>query len=198
MRTVHKNIKNNPYILTVSDKMTKKLCKKYYSGLNTAMSDEIESLKSKTFETTSADGIQEFKPPLKDRILTEVIHATEYIGLLIITLATIFAGYTEVAKMVVAQTVTLGDLLLLFLYLEVLAMIGIYLKTGKLPIRFPIYIAIIALARLLIIEVKELTEWEMLAIAGTIIFLTLSVLILRFGHTTMPYKLVSRDKERAE
>lgn len=133
--------------------------------------------------------------PARDKVLAEVIHITEYIGLLVITLATIYAGFGEVAKMVAVQTVTLGDLLLLFLYLEVLAMIGIYLKSGKLPIRFPIYIAIVALARLLILDLKELTEWEMIAIAGTITLLTLSVLILRYGHSKMPYVLNRRKTD---
>ena len=125
--------------------------------------------------------------PLHDRLLAQAIKIAEYIGLLVITIATVYAGIGEVIKMVSVQKVTLGDLLLLFLYLEVLAMVAIYLKSGKLPIRFPIYIAIVALARLLILDMKALSEWEMIAIAGTITLLTFSVLILRYGHTRMPY-----------
>jgi len=132
--------------------------------------------------------------PLRDRVLVEVIHITEYIGLVVITIATMFAAAAEVMHMVSAQTVTLGDLLLLFLYLEVLAMIGIYLKSGKLPIRFPIYIAIVALARLLILDLKELTEWEMIAIAGTITLLSFAVLVLRYGHIKLPY-ILNRRKD---
>jgi len=133
--------------------------------------------------------------PLRDRVLVEVIHISEYIGLLVITIATMFAAYGEIMHMISAQTVTLGDLLLLFLYLEVLAMIGIYLKSGKLPIRFPIYIAIVALARLLILDLKELTEWEMIAIAGTITLLSIAVLILRYGHIKLPYILNRRKND---
>lgn len=130
---------------------------------------------------------KEVERPLRDKVLAEAIHITEYIGLLIIAIATVFAGGAEVANMIAKQTVTLGDLLLLFLYLEVLAMIGIYLKSGKLPIRFPIYIAIVALARLLILDLKSLTEWEMIAIAGTITLLSFAVLVLRYGHIKLPY-----------
>ena len=97
--------------------------------------------------------------------------------------------------MVNMREVTLGDLLLLFLYLEVLAMIGIYLKSGKLPIRFPIYIAIVALARLLILDLKSLTEWEMIAIAGTITLLSFAVLVLRYGHIKLPYVLNRRKDD---
>lgn len=133
--------------------------------------------------------------PMRDRILGDAIQIIEYVGLVIITIATIIAGIVEVNHMITVQKVTLGDLLLLFLYLEVLAMISIYLKSGKLPIRFPIYIAIVALARLMILDLKELTEWEMMAIAGAITLLTFAVLVLRFGHQTYPYpSIFSRRK----
>ncbi|MBO1927031.1 phosphate-starvation-inducible PsiE family protein [Thiomicrorhabdus sp. 6S2-11] len=115
-----------------------------------------------------------------ERLLKRVIRGVVFIGLVIIALATVVAGIEEVAKMLVAQTVTLGDLLLLFLYLEVLAMVAIYLDSGKLPIRMPLYIAIVALARYLILDMKSLSEWEMIAIAGTITLITLSILILRY------------------
>ena len=132
--------------------------------------------------------------PLRDRLLDETIHIIEYMGLVVITIATIIAGIVEVNHMISVQKVTLGDLLLLFLYLEVLAMISIYLKSGKLPIRFPIYIAIVALARLMILDLKELTEWEMMAIAGAITLLTFAVLVLRFGHQNFPYPASRRRK----
>jgi len=134
--------------------------------------------------------------PVRDVVLAEVIHISEYIGLLVITIATLFAGGAEIMHMLSAKTVTLGDLLLLFLYLEVLAMVGIYLKSGKLPIRFPIYIAIVALSRLLILDMKALSDWQMISIAGTITLLTLSVLILRYGHIKLPYTETDKQKER--
>jgi protein PsiE len=126
--------------------------------------------------------------PVRDLVLGKVVTLSEYIGLVIITIATIYSGIQEVLLMVSNQAVTLGDLLLLFLYLEVLAMVGVYLKSGKLPIRFPIYIAIVSLARLVILDMKELTEWEMIAIASTITLLTFAVLAMRFGHNKYPYK----------
>lgn len=137
---------------------------------------------------------KEHARPLRDRMLGDVIHITEYFGLLVITIATIIAGIGEVMHMIKAMEVTLGDLLLLFLYLEVLAMVGIYLKSGKLPIRFPIYIAIVALARLLILDLKALSEWEMIAIAGTITLLSFAVLVLRYGHIKLPY-VMNRRKD---
>lgn len=120
------------------------------------------------------------------RTIRRTIGIFEIIGLVIIAIATIYAGFAEVRHMVSTQVVTLGDLLLLFLYLEVLAMVAIYLDSGKLPIRLPLYIAIIAMARYLILEMKELNEWEMLAVGVTIILIALAILALRFGSLRFP------------
>lgn len=83
--------------------------------------------------------------------------------------------------------VTLTDLLLMFLYLEVLTMIAQYFKSGQLPVRFPLYIGMVALARYLILDLKELTEWRMLAISGAILLLAIGVLVIRYGHVRFPY-----------
>lgn len=120
------------------------------------------------------------------------IRVVELIGLIIIALATVYAGFTEVVHMVSQAKVTLGDLLLLFLYLEVLAMVAIYLESGKLPIRLPLYIAIIAMARYLILEMKELNEWQILAVGFTIVLVAVAVLALRYGSVKYP----SNDRER--
>ncbi len=123
-----------------------------------------------------------------EKVLKKSIHLIEFIGLIIIAIATVFAGGHAIMIMFENGLVTLGDLLLLFLYLEVLAMVAIYLESGKLPIRLPLYIAIIALARYLILDMKELNEWEVIAIAITIILITISTLILRYGSQKYPYK----------
>jgi len=116
------------------------------------------------------------------------IHLLEIIGLIIIAIATIFAAVEDIGDMIVAHRVTLADLLMLFLYLEVLAMTAIYLDSGKLPIRLPIYIAIVALARFLVLDMKELDTLSMLMIAATILLLAAAVLVLRYGHQKYPYK----------
>lgn len=112
----------------------------------------------------------------------------ENIGLLIIAIATIIAVGIEITSMVTARTVTLADLLLLFIYLEVLAMIAIYLESGKLPVRMPLYIAIVALARYLILDMKNMEAWHMLSVSGAILIITFAVLVHRYGHTKFPYK----------
>ncbi len=109
------------------------------------------------------------------------------LGLLIIAIATLIAVGFEVASMIEARRVALADLLLLFIYLEVLAMVAIYLDSGKLPVRMPLYIAIVALARYLILDMKNLDTWRMLGISGTVLMIAVAILVIRFGHRRYPY-----------
>lgn len=111
----------------------------------------------------------------------------EDIGLLLIAIATVIAMGFEIASMFVAMQVTLADLLLLFIYLEVLAMVGIYLKSGKLPVRMPLYIAIVAIARYIILDMKNLDTLRMLGLAGAVLILAISILAIRYGHARFPY-----------
>ena len=93
----------------------------------------------------------------------------------------------EINTMIQARAVTLADLLLMFIYLEVLAMVAIYLDSGQLPVRIPLYITIIALARYLILDMKNLDTWRMLGVAGAALVMAIAVLVIRFGHARFPY-----------
>jgi protein PsiE len=130
--------------------------------------------------------------PAKDRIFSRLALSTlsvfESIGLLVIALATLVAGVIEVRTMISAGTVTLSDLLLLFLYLEIFAMVGVYFRSGQLPVRFPIYIAIVALARYLVLDMKSLDVWRMLGVTTSMLLLAVAVLVIRYGHVRFPYK----------
>ena len=111
----------------------------------------------------------------------------EDIGLLAIAIATIIAFVAEINIMIEARKVTLADLLLMFIYLEVLSMASIYLQSGKLPIRIPIYIAIVALARYLILDMKSMDAMGIIAVSASALILALTVLAIRFGHVRIPY-----------
>jgi len=118
----------------------------------------------------------------------KAITFAEDVGLIIIAVATVIAVGIEVMSMVDAKTVKLADLLLLFIYLEVLAMVSMYLDTGKLPVRMPLYIAMVALARYMILDMKSLDSWRIVGIAGAILIISVAVLVHRYGHTKLPYK----------
>ena len=115
------------------------------------------------------------------------LDVAEWSGLLVISLATMVAIGQEIWVMVAARKVLLQDILLLFIYLEVLTMVGLYFKSGKLPLRYPIYIAMVAIARYIIIGMKEIDGWTILAFAGAILVLALAVVAIRFGHVRLPY-----------
>ncbi|KAB2308648.1 phosphate-starvation-inducible PsiE family protein [Betaproteobacteria bacterium SCN2] len=121
------------------------------------------------------------------RFNQNVLALVEHLGLGVIAVATVVAAAGEVKLMFDAGAVTLPDLLLLFLYLEVLAMVSVYYRQGKLPIRFPLYIGMIALARYLIIDMKNISELRMLVVAGAILLLAFAVLVVRYGHIRLPY-----------
>jgi protein PsiE len=137
--------------------------------------------------------------PAKDRtfprLALNVLGVLEAIGLIAITLATLVAGVFEVRTMVDAGTVTLADLLLLFLYLEILAMVGVYFRSGQLPVRFPIYIAIVALARYLVLDMKSLDVWRMMGVTASMLLLACAVLVIRYGHTRFPYDENLKDRD---
>jgi protein PsiE len=122
------------------------------------------------------------------RVFMDGLELIEYAGLLVIAFATTFAIAHEVQTMLHVNAVQLSDLLLMFLYLEVLAMVGIYFKTGKLPVRFPIYIAIVALARYLLIDVKTMSNERMMTLSFAMLVLGLAILVIRFGHSKYPYE----------
>jgi protein PsiE len=111
----------------------------------------------------------------------------EWVGLLVISIATMVAIGQEIWQMLAARQVLLQDILLLFIYLEILTMVGLYFKSGKLPLRYPIYIAMVAIARYIIIGMKQLDGWTILAFAVAILILALAVVAIRYGHTRLPY-----------
>ena len=80
------------------------------------------------------------------------------------------------------------DILLLFIYLEFGAMVGIYFKTNHMPVRFLIYVAMTALTRLLIGDVQshQPAQWEILSISGAILLLALATLVVRYGSARYP------------
>jgi protein PsiE len=84
---------------------------------------------------------------------------------------------------------TLHDILLLFIYLELGAMVGIYFRTDELPVEFLLYITITVMTRKLI-SAEDLTEMRILVTTGAVLILAVAVLILRYGahrfHSSAP------------
>lgn len=121
------------------------------------------------------------------KLMQRILGVVEQSVLIIIGLATVLAVFQAVIHIWQARTITVGDILLLFLYLEVMTMLNHYLSAGTLPVRYPLYIGIIALARFLVLDIKELDAMTMFALSGSILLIALSILIVRYGHVRFPY-----------
>ena len=109
-----------------------------------------------------------------------LIKITEKTLLAIIALLTVLATVEEVLKIYNANSVQLADLLLLFIYTEVLGMIGIFFVSNRIPITLPIFIAMTAISRLIILQGKEMDMSFLLYEAGAILVLALAVLVVRY------------------
>ena len=112
--------------------------------------------------------------------IANFIKITEKALLAVIALLTVVATFEEVVKIYDARSVQLADLLLLFIYTEVLGMIGIFFVSNRIPITLPIFIAMTAIARLIILQGKDMDMSFLLYEAGAILVLAIAVLVVRY------------------
>ena len=112
--------------------------------------------------------------------ISNFIKLTEKALLAIIALLTVVATCEEVLKIYNVKSVQLADLLLLFIYTEVLGMIGIFFVSNRIPITLPIFIAMTAISRLIILQGKEMDMSFLLYEAGAILVLAIAVLVVRY------------------
>ena len=109
-----------------------------------------------------------------------VIKSIEKILLGIIAVLTVIAVLQEIYSIYINGKVQLADLLLLFIYTEVLGMIGIFYVSNKIPITLPLFIAMTAIARLIILQGKGMDPIILLYEAGAILVIALACLVIRF------------------
>ena len=106
------------------------------------------------------------------------------LGLLVIILiSTIIAVFIEILNMYSAKSVTLADLLLMFLYLEVMAMVRVFWSQQSISITLPLLIAITALARFIILQGKEMDASALVYEAVAIVLIASAIVILRLRHS---------------
>lgn len=123
-----------------------------------------------------------------DNIGNFLVSVFHRLALFAIGAATVWAAGWTFFEMFSKHHATIGDLLLLFIYLEIGAMVGIYFKTNHMPVRFLLYIAITALTRHMIDVMSHapININEMLAVAGSTIVVALSILIIRYTSARYP------------
>lgn len=118
-------------------------------------------------------------------LLVESFH---YLALFAIGGMTAWAGTITALEMFSKGAASIDDILLLFIYLELGAMVGIYFKTNHMPVRFLIYVAITALTRLMISDISHhhRPDIGVVYISGAILLLAFSVLVVRYASANFP------------
>jgi protein PsiE len=133
--------------------------------------------------TRSAERFHRAMKEFADVAGTLLVDGFHYLALFAIGATTVWSAFVSFINMIGKGRAELSDILLLFIYLEIGAMVGIYFKTTRLPVRYLIYIAMTALGRVLI-EIggaEHKTGRDLLIVTGAILLLSLSVLLLRLA-----------------
>lgn len=132
--------------------------------------------------------IFQFNSKSIDQIGNSFVAIFHRLALFAIGAATVWAAGWTFVELFKQHHASVGDLLLLFIYLEIGAMVGIYFKTNHMPVRFLLYIAITALTRHMIdvMSHSPVNVTEMIAVAGSIFVIAVSVLIVRFTSARFP------------
>tara|TARA_B100001029_G_scaffold49544_1_gene39593 strand:+ start:150 stop:530 length:381 start_codon:yes stop_codon:yes gene_type:complete len=115
--------------------------------------------------------------------MEKVAKNLQLILMVIILISTVIAVGIEMYKMFENRSVTLADLLLMFLYLEVLAMVRVFWNQQSISITLPLLIAITALARFIILQGKEMDPTALVYEAVAIVLIAGAIVILRLRHS---------------
>ena len=123
----------------------------------------------------------------------KIITIAEKTLLVIIAFLTAYAVLVEIVVILTERAVKLTDLLLLFIYAEVLGMVAAFYKYRKIPITVPIFIAITALCRLIILQGKGINTVDLLYESGAVLLLAISALVIRWNLIKLVHKKNSDD-----
>ena len=125
---------------------------------------------------------------LSEIVGTLLVDGFHYLALFAIGGAIVWSAVDAFIGMAGKGRAGIDDILLLFIYLELGAMVGIYFKTNHMPVRFLIYVAMTALTRMLIgdVQAHQRPDWEILTISGAILLLALATLVIRYGSAHFP------------
>jgi|TARA_B110000881_G_scaffold176980_1_gene161996 protein PsiE len=115
--------------------------------------------------------------------MEKIVKQIQLVVLGIILISTIVAIGLEIRKMFIIQSVELADLLLMFLYLEVLAMIRVFWDSQSIRITIPLLIAITALSRFIILQGKEQDPLALVYESSAILLIAAAIVVLRLRHS---------------
>ena len=124
--------------------------------------------------------------------MNAAIRNIQLVAVIVVLLATIIAFLLEINKMYESQTVTLGDLLLMFIYIEVIGLVRSYWESRSVRVIYPLVIAITALARYIILQDKESDPANLIYLASAILIVSIATVVMRFRRSK--YLNIDKDK----
>ena len=124
--------------------------------------------------------------------MEKIVKQIQLLALIIILVCTVIAFGIEILQMISVKKISLADLILLFLYLEVLAMVRVFWESQSIQITLPLFIAITALSRFIILQGKSINPEILVYEAGAILLIALAILVLRFRNSP----IVGLDKKK--
>jgi protein PsiE len=130
----------------------------------------------------------------KKNLIQVLIGLAEQTLLLTIAIATIGAAVIEIVRILSVMTVNLSDLFLLFIYAEVLGMVGVFYKENRIPVTLPLIIAITALTRMIVIQTKGLDSVNIIFEASGILLLAIAAYIMSKKEELSLKKLIKKKQ----
>ena len=124
--------------------------------------------------------------------MNSAIRNIQLVAVIIVLVATIIAFLLEIVKMYDEQIVTLADLLLLFIYIEVIGLVRSYWESRAVRVIYPLVIAITALARYIILQDKEFDPTNLIYLALAILIVSIATVVIRFRRSK--YLNIDKDK----
>ena len=115
--------------------------------------------------------------------MNAAIRNIQLVAVVVVLISTIVAFLLEIVKMYEAQNVTLADLLLMFIYIEVIGLVKSYWETRSVRITYPLVIAITALARFIILQDKESDPSNLIYISIAILIVSIATVVIRFRNS---------------
>ncbi len=120
------------------------------------------------------------------------IRNIQLVAVIVVLVSTIIAFFLEMREMYENKDITLADLLLMFIYIEVIGLVRSYWETQSVRITYPLIIAITALARFIILQDKESDPANLIYISLAILIVAIATVIIRFRNSN--YLKIERSK----
>ena len=128
-----------------------------------------------------------------DRLGDALVGTFQLAALFVIGATIVWSAVHDYLNMIRAGHARLDDILLLFIYLELGTMVGIYFKTDRLPVRFLLYVAMTAMTRFLAVDIKDLPIQSVVVVTGSILVLALAVMVLQIAASKFAMAVADRS-----